>query len=226
MIVDGQLKDGDFLPYETELMTQFKVSRPTMREAVRVLESERLVEVRRGSRTGARVCVPGPETVARPAALVLELSGATLTDVMTARLAIEPFAARLLAESAPAKAHKGLRRLVSAMPDTQEGETIASATSNLHRRMVELSGNATLAMIAGMLHEITERHTAAAIMGTHNVLAKDQYDTLMRSYNRLAELVEARNGSEAEAHWRRHMENASKSLLKGYEKTKVRDLMY
>jgi len=92
--------------------------------------------------------------------------------------------------------------------------------------MVELSGNATLAMIAGMLHEITERHTAAAIMGTHNVLAKDQYDTLMRSYNRLAELVEARNGSEAEAHWRRHMENASKSLLKGYEKTKVRDLMY
>lgn len=234
MIVDGQLKDGDFLPHETELMTHFQVSRPTMREAVRVLESERLVDVRRGSRTGARVRVPGPETVARPAALVLELSGATLADVMTARVAIEPLAARLLAESAPAKAHKELRRLVSAMPDTREGETIASATSNLHRRMVELSGSATLAMIAGMLHEITERHTAAAIMGARNVLAKSQYDVhansqynkLMRSYNRLVELVEARNGSEAEAHWRRHMENASESMLKGREKTKVRDLMH
>ena len=75
MVVDGQLIDGDFLPNEAELMTHFGVSRPTLREAVRVLESERLVEVRRGSRTGARVRVPGPEIVARPAGLLLELSG-------------------------------------------------------------------------------------------------------------------------------------------------------
>ncbi|MDT5398354.1 MAG: GntR family transcriptional regulator, transcriptional repressor for pyruvate dehydrogenase complex, partial [Mycobacterium sp.] len=66
MVVDGQLKEGDFLPNEAELMAHFGVSRPTLREAVRVLESERLVEVRRGSRTGARVRVPGPEIVARP----------------------------------------------------------------------------------------------------------------------------------------------------------------
>ncbi len=59
MIVDGQLKEGDFLPHEAELMTHFQVSRPTLREAVRVLESERLVEVRRGSRTGAK-CDPRP----------------------------------------------------------------------------------------------------------------------------------------------------------------------
>ena len=70
MVVDGQLKEGDFLPNEAELMTHFGVSRPTLREAVRVLESERLVEVRRGSRTGARVRVPGPEIVARPAGRV------------------------------------------------------------------------------------------------------------------------------------------------------------
>src|SRR5690349_23747122 len=89
MVVDGQLKEGDFLPNEAELMTHFGVSRPTLREAVRVLESERLVEVRRGSRTGARVRVPGPEIVARPAGLLLELSGATIADVMTARSGIE-----------------------------------------------------------------------------------------------------------------------------------------
>jgi GntR family transcriptional regulator, transcriptional repressor for pyruvate dehydrogenase complex len=90
MVVDGQLKDGDYLPNEAELMAHFGVSRPTLREAVRVLESERLVEVRRGSRTGARVRVPGPEIVARPAGLLLELSGATIADVITARSGIEP----------------------------------------------------------------------------------------------------------------------------------------
>src|SRR6195952_1560326 len=99
MIVDGQLTDGDFLPYEADLMAHFQVSRPTLREAVRVLESDQLVEVRRGSRTGARVRVPGPEVLAKPGALLLAISGTTLGDVMTARIGIEPYAARLLAEN-------------------------------------------------------------------------------------------------------------------------------
>src|SRR3954468_10672687 len=102
MVVEGQLKDGDFLPNEAELMTHFGVSRPTLREAVRVLESERLVEVRRGARTGARVRVPGPETAPGPAGLLLERSGPTTADVLVARSGIEPIAVRLLAESGTA----------------------------------------------------------------------------------------------------------------------------
>jgi GntR family transcriptional repressor for pyruvate dehydrogenase complex len=226
MIVDGQLKDGDFLPYEADLMAHFQVSRPSLREAVRVLESERLVEVRRGSRTGAKVRVPGPETVARPGALVLAISGTTLGDVMTARIGIEPYAARLLADQGSAAAHEELRRLVDGIPLAREAGTVAQASAELHRRLVELSGNATLAMIAGMLHEISERHTSVAILRDQNVVPRAQYSKLLRSYGRLATLVSNRKGAEAEAHWRRHMENASAALLKGYEKTQVRDILY
>lgn len=225
MIVDGQLSDGDFLPNESELMAQFQVSRPTLREAVRVLESERLVEVRRGSRTGARVCVPGPEIVARPAGLILELSGATLGDVMTARIAIEPAAAKLLADVGTVKAHKEIKRLVEGIPQAWEAGRLPSASANFHRRIVELSGNATLAMIAGMLHEISERHTTTAVLATENAVPQAQYEKLLRSYRRLAELIEARDGDGAEAHWRRHMQNAAAALLKDYAKTKVRDIM-
>lgn len=227
MVVDGQLKDGDFLPHEAELISHFGVSRPTLREAVRVLESERLVEVRRGSRTGARVRVPGPEIVARPAALLLALSGTTLADVMTARTAIEPPAANMLAENGTAEAHDELRRLVDAVPAAWEAGTLAAASAQLHRRMVELSGNATLGIIAGMLHEIGERHTAAAISGAtgDKKMAKAEYMRLHKSYVRLANLVEARKGDAAEAHWRRHMEAASAAMLRGHEKTRVRDIM-
>src|SRR3954464_13197706 len=111
MVVDGQLKEGDYLPNEAELMAHFGVSRPTLREAVRVLESERLVEVRRGSRTGARVRVPGAEIVARPAGLLLEVSGATIADVMVARAGFEPMAARLLAETADSAAYDELETI-------------------------------------------------------------------------------------------------------------------
>ncbi|MDT5077689.1 MAG: GntR family transcriptional regulator, transcriptional repressor for pyruvate dehydrogenase complex [Mycobacterium sp.] len=224
MIVDGQLQDGDFLPFESEMMAHFQVSRPTLREAVRVLESDRLVEVRRGSRTGARVRVPGPEVVARPGALLLAISGTTLADVMTARIGIEPYAARLLAENGSTEAHQQLRRLVDDLPQVREEGNVAQSSAELHRRLVELSGNATLAMIAGMLHEIAERHTTAAILRIQNRVPQAQYAKLLRSYSRLANLVSEREGIEAEAHWRRHMENASAALLKGYEKAKVRDI--
>ena len=146
MVVDGQLKDGDFLPNEAELMAHFGVSRPTLREAVRVLESERLVEVRRGSRTGARVRVPGPEIVARPAGLLLELSGATIADVMVARAGIEPMAVRLLAESGRLRAlsTSSSRMLAEDVPAGWQSGRLAEATGEFHRRMVEMSGNATL----------------------------------------------------------------------------------
>lgn len=225
MVVDGQLKEGDFLPNEAELMAHFGVSRPTLREAVRVLESERLVEVRRGSRTGARVRVPGPEIVARPAGLLLELSGATIADVMTARSGIEPMAVRLLTESGNTEAFDELEKaLAEDIPASREPDRLAETTGEFHRRMVELSGNATLTIMAGMLHEITVRHTAFA-MKENRPVSKADYEMLIRSYRRLLALMRSGDGGAAEAHWRKHLDTARELLLKGLETVKVRDVM-
>ncbi len=225
MVVDGQLKDGDFLPNEAELMAHFGVSRPTLREAVRVLESERLVEVRRGSRTGARVRVPGPEVVARPAGLLLELSGVTIADVMTARSGIEPIAARLLAESGTGEAFDELETMLTEdIPAGWQSGRLAESTGAFHLRVVELSGNATLTLIAGMLHEITVRNTALTI-NQHRRVSKPEYEKLIRSYRRLLQYLRAGDGEGAEAHWRRHLDTARALLLKGLETVKVRDVM-
>ena len=193
MVVDGQLKEGDFLPNEAELMAHFGVSRPTLREAVRVLESERLVEVRRGSRTGARVRVPGPEIVARPAGLLLELSGATIADVMTAWSGIAPIAVRLLTEQGNPAAFDELEvMLTDHVPSGYETGRMAETTGDFYRRMVELCGNATLAIITGMLQEITVRHTAFA-MRENRPMSKSDYDIVMRSHKRLITLMRSGN---------------------------------
>jgi GntR family transcriptional repressor for pyruvate dehydrogenase complex len=225
MVVDGQLTDGDFLPNEAELMAHFGVSRPTLREAVRVLESERLVEVRRGSRTGARVRVPGPEIVARPAGLLLELSGATIADLMAARAGIEPLAVRLLAESGTPEAFDELETMVTEhIPAGWQSDRLAQTTGDFHRRLVELSGNTTLAIIAGMLHEITVRHTEFAFKEGRPV-SKADYDKLMRSYGRLLRLLRSGDGAAAEAHWRKHVDVSRELSLQGLEDVKVRDVM-
>ncbi|MCZ4582039.1 FCD domain-containing protein [Gordonia amicalis] len=218
------MNEGDFLPHEADLMAHFQVSRPTLREAVRVLESERLVEVRRGSRTGARIRIPGPEIVARPAGLLLELSGTSLAEVMRAREVIEPAAAEMLADTGDAKAFDELQSIIdNELKDAYENGTMAQASVWFHRRMIELSGNSAMAMIAGMLNEIAERHIASTIHD--GPMPRSQYTKLIRSYQKLVDLVRAGDGAEAAAHWQRHMKNSNQALLAGHENTRVRDVM-
>ncbi len=71
-IVRSELQLDDALPSESSLMEQFSISRPTVREAFRILESEGLITVRRGARGGARVQVPSTEVAANYAGLVLQ----------------------------------------------------------------------------------------------------------------------------------------------------------
>src|SRR5438105_1711206 len=64
-IAGGQLNAGDRLPNERELSAVFGVSRPTVREALRVLEGAGVISIRRGGSGGIFVAEPGPERVAR-----------------------------------------------------------------------------------------------------------------------------------------------------------------
>src|ERR1700734_4530962 len=103
-IIRRELKEGDALPAESELMETFGVSRPTLREAIRVLEMESLLRMRRGSRGGALVTAPDPRVAARAVGVLLQLRGVSLRDIHEARTMIEPMAARHIAESRDSRA--------------------------------------------------------------------------------------------------------------------------
>src|ERR671929_6023 len=63
-IIDGELSDGDLLPRQELLVEQFNVSLVSLREALRILETEGLVSVRRGNRGGAVVHAPAKASAA------------------------------------------------------------------------------------------------------------------------------------------------------------------
>ena len=88
-IVLGELSEGDQLPSESVLMEQFGVSRPTLREAFRILEAEGAITVRRGVRGGARVQVPDISVAARHVGLLLQYRGALLSDVYEVRAVLD-----------------------------------------------------------------------------------------------------------------------------------------
>ena len=62
-ILSGQIKVAERLPTEEELARQFGVSRPTIREALKRLAAENLIQSRRGPRGGSTVKHPRPEEV-------------------------------------------------------------------------------------------------------------------------------------------------------------------
>ncbi|HTD58575.1 MAG TPA: GntR family transcriptional regulator, partial [Solirubrobacteraceae bacterium] len=113
MIVSGELAPGDNLPPEPEIMAQLGVSRPTLREALRVLESESLIRPRRGSRSGAEVRAPSVEVSARYMGFVLQYKGISVEDVLRARCILEPPLAGVLASTRNATKLKRLRAVLA-----------------------------------------------------------------------------------------------------------------
>src|ERR1700758_1418506 len=85
-ILRGEFKPGDSLLSEATLMEQYDVSRPTLREALRLLEAQNLISVRRGSHRGPVVSLPDASVTARAVAIQLQLRGATLADVYQFRM--------------------------------------------------------------------------------------------------------------------------------------------
>jgi DNA-binding FadR family transcriptional regulator len=209
-IIRGEIEEGANLPPESSLIEEFGISRPTMREAFRILETERLISVSRGSRGGATVYRPDVEVVARYAGLYLQARNTTLGDVYEARMLIEPPAARLLAERRPRKVIEELHRIIGDIRDhIEDPKAYSHHAAEFHRLVIEGSGNETLNLLGQVMHGIWEAHLLNAVGVRYDVrLAKQG----VRSETRLLELVEAGDGEGAEAHLREHLENSRRIL--------------
>jgi DNA-binding FadR family transcriptional regulator len=230
MIARGELVDGDWLPTEAELIQQFGVSRPTLREAFRLLEGDSLVTIRRGPPGGARVTVPGPEAAARLFGMVLMLAGTHLGDVWDARLTIEPTAVRLLAETATdaqlAALDDELERVRAAAD--RDALSFNRAGVRFHVKLVDLSGNQTLTAVIGMLSEIIERELANALaeIGTDADEISRANRRALRSYENVATLIHAADGAGAEQAWRLHMSNVRRYVGRAQRDNRVLDALY
>lgn len=96
-ILSGEFTEGTPLPPERELVIQTKMSRTTVREALRILEVQGLVRIKAGRSGGAFVQRPGREDVASSVNLLIRGQQIRLDSLLETREAIEPICAQLAA---------------------------------------------------------------------------------------------------------------------------------
>lgn len=213
-IIRGDIPEGGFLPPEGQLMADLGISRPTLREAFRILEAEGLISVVRGSRTGAKVHKPSVDLVSRYAGYVLESQGTTVADLYQARLAIEPTVVRWLATEHDPASTANLRALIAEMRALLKEERYQEYDEKVplfHQILVAASGVKSLIFLSRMLLNLAAQHQRGYVRRhpDSKESRKKMLAAALKSFAKLVDLIEAGKVEDAVAHWRLHLRNAN-----------------
>jgi DNA-binding FadR family transcriptional regulator len=211
-IIDGTLGEGGLLPKQEDMLKEFNVSKPSMREALRILETEGLVTVRRGNVGGAVSHVPTSRTAAYTIGLVLESRSVPLADVGHALALVEPMCAGMCAsreDRAEAvvpilrEAHEQARDQRDDLP------TFAASMRRFHELLVELCGNETMIVVVGSLESLWSHGEAewAATADTAGTAPTDLHGpTSLSAHEQLLELIVRGDASAVRELARAHLE--------------------
>ena len=202
-IVGGQLKAGTALPPERELAAELGVSRFSLREALRVAESQGLVEISRGKRT--RVVVDSASSVVAAMDLTLRRGIASPLQLTEARLVVEVAVARRAAERMTPELLAALQQTIDRYEQAAgDVEVRVSQDLEFHQLLARASGNPVFEMILATLGRLivmslrrTDPHAAHGTPDTHQ---------------RILRAVAAGDASAAAQEMRAHLESVAHTL--------------
>jgi DNA-binding FadR family transcriptional regulator len=198
-IVERGLSPGDRLPPEAEMMERFKISRASLREGLRLLETYGVITIRQGQRGGPEIGSMSPADIARTLSLFFRLDGATYSDVFGARLVIEPVMSRIAAERQAPEQMNALRALLEAEADTPAAEYV-EASNNFHQLVSGLSGNPVLDLLGQAL-----RALYAERIFRGGALPEETLAFCREAHPEIGEAILAGDGDRAETLMTQHM---------------------
>lgn len=212
-VLRGGWKVGQSLGSEQELMRRYKVSRSSLREAIRQLEIHGLVKMIRGVGGGLIVSEQPHQAAERALAIYLELLNADVDELFEARKILEPLCARLAAERVKESEIENLRKLIE---DLEAAEPKLEVVVPLHlaiRNLIgEIADNPALTIFVGALNRFTVEAIAHEIADNFtggNIAEANAHK------RRIVEAIVARNAAEAESAMRADLDNR-RAILRRY----------
>lgn len=219
-ILEGRLRIDERLPSEDELSRRFKVSRPTVREALKRLAAQNLIRSRRGPAGGNFVARPDLEGVSKAfsgaATLLVGLGAFDVDEMVDARLATELACCRMAAarrtdaDLAAMAAEIALQR-----DDTLSDEDFCAADVRFHRALVTATGNGPMRL---MMYSVIESFIPITNMLIYRTRERRK---AADAHERIVQAIAAGDGEEAAAVMRRHLEGMRAELAQALDQRKA-----
>ena len=198
MILRGEMEESERLPPEPEFAEQLGVSRYHLREALRLLELDGLIEVRSGRNGGIFLTVPTADVLTRAFAGILARQGTTLADLFASRLIIEPAAAELAATAATEEELEAIRATLA----QQEQDGYNSQINSLfHVQVAAAAHNDTVLLMMRSIESIVQD---IDLIATQRSAAFGEGSG--KAHRAIVHALEARDGPRARDLMTRHLQ--------------------
>jgi GntR family transcriptional regulator, transcriptional repressor for pyruvate dehydrogenase complex len=206
LIRQGRLKAGDQLPSERELAETFKVSRASVREALRALEAEGLVVSRTGS--GTFVAELPMESLVESLAALLSEEKDALADIFEMRRLIEPQIASLAATRATRRDIDKMKQILHRQADlVKAGDPGVEADTKFHFAIANATQNQALEKLVSGLMEILSRSREESLQ------TPGRNEASLKSHQGILAAIEAHDKDRAEEAMLHHIEQVESNIL-------------
>ena len=230
-ILEGRLREGDFLGNREQLFNEYQVSPPALREALCILETDGLISVRRGNIGGAVVHAPTSARAAQMIAMVLQTRSTPPTEVAESLRHLEPICAGLCAarEDRAEEVVPVLRALTesqrASLHDAAEFERYAH---EFHGQTISLCGNEAMIVVIGALEAIWASHAPLvwqAIADNPQIWPEgdplQQRREALRSHTRLVDVIEKGDVRKANQIVTAHLDATTPATARGVDRQTV-----
>ena len=211
LIGNGKLKQGDQLPSERELTEIFRVSRTTVREAIRTLESMKLLQSRQGN--GTYVLASSEAELVQPLAAALFNAKDDIRDIFYVRKIIEPHVAELAAENATTQETEEMEEILQKQEMCIEhNESIIETDTAFHNLMANASKN-----------RVIERLTVALVdflkQSRENYLMEDEHgnkrsERSLEGHKRVLAAIKKGDSEAAKNSMLQHLEDIERIVFR------------
>ena len=206
-IFSGEYTSGQVLPSEKDLSAMLGVSRPVLREALRVLQIQGFIDVRRGNRGGTYVTDLSNISIRDNLEDLLRIGKVSMDDFTQARRLLEPEVFRQAALNATDEQLAEMEHLIQKANETTEIPSRIQLESDFHRLVAKASGRPIYIRFMQLIFDFIEVFAIATKSLDFGVHQTDEH-------NDIIEALKNRDGEQAALLARRHAETVNSGMVK------------
>lgn len=215
-ILRGEFPEGTALPPERELVAQTRMSRTTVREALRILEVQGLVQIRTGRAGGAFVQTPGEESIASSVSLMIRGRQIRMAALLETREAVEPACAQLAALHRTTEDVEALERANKAIADAGPLSDFLTANVDWHVAVAVASHNELLngfmLALSRAIYESTDNK---------GFIDAKVRKTTVQAHKSITDAIRDQDPDAAVRRMKRHVHTYAKAVLEVEDRTAI-----